>query len=96
MAKIFPKRQTFVDEHLSNGEQMVVTRVIITSSSDYVTLPLAALDAAIVQSTKAASDPTFYLTGRDTVFNIDGATVGAELVVVSRHVAVNSGKGDAA
>lgn len=97
MAKIFPKRQTFVDEKVSSGEQVVVTRVVITSSThDFVSLPGSALDAAILQSAKATADPTFYLTGRDTVFNIDGGTVGSELVVVSRHVMINTSKGDAA
>ena len=84
MAKLFPTRQTFVDEKLSNGEQVVVTRVKIVSASDNVELPTA-LDAQLLQSTRTTSDPTFYFTDGNTSFNIDGATVGSEQVVVSRH-----------
>jgi len=94
MPKLFPSRQEFVD--LRNGEQVVVTKVTIVSSADFVSIPTA-LDASILQSAKATADPTFYLTGRDTVFNIDGATVGDELIVTSRHTGMlNFDKGDSA
>jgi len=95
MAKLYPFKQTFVDEKLSNGEQVVVTRVkIVNATSDFVSLPNA-LDAQILQTTRTASDPTFYLSGDGTIFNIDGATVGTEYVVVSRHAGmINYAKGD--
>lgn len=97
MAKLFPTKQTFVDEKLANGEQIVVTRVtIISSTSDFVSLPTA-VDAAMLQSARTTADPTFYLSGRGTVFNIDGATVGAEHVIVSRHKGmINFDRGDQA
>lgn len=94
MAKLFPTRQTFVDEKLSSGEQIVVSRVKIVSSSDVLELPVS-LDAAILQSSTTASDPTFYFTDNNTAFNIDGATVGSEFVVVSRHAGlINHDPGD--
>jgi hypothetical protein len=95
MAKLFPTRQTFVDEKLSNGEQIVVTRVtLVSSSSDFVSIPRAD-DAGLLHSSRTTADPTFYLTGAGTVFNIDGGTVGAEHVVVSRHSGMlNYDKGD--
>lgn len=93
MAKLFPDKQTFVD--LRDGDQVVVTKVtIVSSTSDFVSLPTAQ-DAAILNTTRTASDPTFYLTGRNTVFNIDGGTVGDEHLIVSRHSGVlNFDKGD--
>jgi hypothetical protein len=85
MAKLFPIRQTPVDEKLSNGEQIWVTRVkIVNATTDFVTLPTAD-DAALLHSSRTTADPTFYLSGAGTVFNIDGGTVGDEHVVVSRH-----------
>lgn len=94
MSKLFPKRQTFVDEKLSNGEQIVVTRVTLVSSADFVSIPTA-LDAAVLLTTRTASDPTFYLSGRNTVFNIDGGSAGDEHVIVSRHAGmINFDKGD--
>lgn len=96
MAKLFPTKQTFVDEKLSNGEQIVITRVkLLSSSSDHVDLPDTALDTALLQSTKTTSDPTFYLTRADSQLSIDGGTVGDEHVIVSRHSGmINFGKGD--
>jgi len=96
MAKLFPTRQTFVDEKLSNGEQIVVTRVkLVSSTSDHVELPDTALDAALLHESKTTADPTFYLSGSDAVLNIDGGTVGDEHVVVSRHRGmINYGRGD--
>lgn len=93
--KMFPHRQTFVDEKLSNGEQIVVTRVkIIDATTSYVELPSAS-DAALLQTSRTTADPTFYLSNRSTRFNIDGGTVGDEHVVVSRHQGMlNFDKGD--
>jgi len=95
MAKLFPIRQTFVDEKLANNEQIVVTRVVLVSStSDHVELPRAA-DAAMLQTARTTADPTFYLSRRGSFFNIDGGTVGAEHVVVSRHLGmINFDRGD--
>ena len=85
MAKMFPTKQTFIDEKLANGEQIVVTRVtILTSTSDHVELPRAD-DAALLHTSRTTSDPTFYLDSDKVNFAIDGGTVGAEHVVVSRH-----------
>ncbi len=96
MAKLFPTRQTFVDEKV-DGEQIVITRVtIVNATSDHVEIPTAS-DAALLHLSRTTSDPTFYLTGRSTVFNIDGGTVGDKHVVVSRHQGMlNFDKGDQA
>lgn len=93
MAKIFPFRQTLVDEKLSNGEQVVITRVTIVSSADHVDLPVTK-DAALLQGDRTTADPTFYLTNSSTRFNIDGATVGSEQVITSRHAFMNYDPGD--
>ena len=95
MPKLYPTRQTFVDEKLPNGEQIVVTRVtIVNATSDHVEIPTA-LDAGLLHTARETSDPTFYLSRRGTFFNIDGGTVGDEHVVVSRHAGmINFDKGD--
>ena len=95
MAKIFPSKQTFVDEKLSNGEQIVVTRVkIVNATSDHVQLPTFT-DAQILQTDRTTADPTFYASRGSAQFNIDGATVGTEYVVVSRHAGmINYDAGD--
>lgn len=84
MAKLFPTRQTVVDEKLSNGEQIIISRVTILSTADHLELPIA-FDVALLQTDRTTADPTFYLTDNNTKLSIDGATVGAEHVVVSRH-----------
>lgn len=95
MAEMFPTKQTFVDEKLSNGEQITVTRVtILSSTSDHVKLPTF-VDAQLLQTTRTASDPTFYPSNGLTQLNIDGATVGTEYVVASRHQGMlNYDRGD--
>lgn len=93
MAKLFPDKQHFVD--LRDGEQVTVTKVtIVNATSDYVVIPTAK-DAQILQADRTTADPTFYLSGRGTVFNIDGATVGTQYIVVANHGSmVNFDKGD--
>ncbi len=86
MAKLFPKKQQLISSDLADGEMVAIHKVkILTSTSDHLELPGTALDVAFLQSTKTTSDPSFYLTDSDTQLNIDGATVGTEYVVVSRH-----------
>lgn len=83
MAKIFPSKQTFVDQR--DGTQILITNVkILTSTSDHVELPNA-VDAAILNAARSTADPTFYLSNAGASFSIDGATVGTEYIVVSRH-----------
>lgn len=85
MAEMFPTKQTFVDEKLANGEQIVITRVkILSSTSDHVKLPRA-VDAQLLQADRTTADPTFYLGSNKVDFSIDGATVGTEYVIASRH-----------
>ena len=83
MAKLFPSKQTVVDQ--PNSRQIIVTTVTtVNATSDHVDLPNA-VDAALLQSARTTSDPTFYLTTTGNQFAIDGATVGTEYVIVSRH-----------
>ena len=85
MAKLFPKKQQLISSDLADGDMVAITRVKILTTNDNVDLPGTAIDAALLQSTKTASDPTFYLYDNDSQLNIDGATAGTEFVVVSRH-----------
>jgi hypothetical protein len=95
MAELFPTKQTFVDEKLANGEQIVVTRVtIVNATTDHVKLPRF-VDAQLLQTARTTADPTFYPTNDGTRLNIDGATVGTQYVIASRHQGMlNYDKGD--
>ena len=85
MPKIYPKKHQIVSSNLADGENVGIFRINIVSSTDVVELGAVASDVAFLHTSKATSDPTFYLTDNDTKLNIDGATVGTEYVVVSRH-----------
>jgi hypothetical protein len=83
MARLFPSKQTVVDQ--PDSRQVVITTVTaLTTGSDHVDLPNA-VDAALLQAARTTSDPTFYLTTNGRSFAIDGATIGSEYVIVSRH-----------
>lgn len=83
MAKLFPSKQTFVDQR--DGIQVLVTSVkLVSTGSDHVELPNAS-DAALLQAAVGTADPTFYLTGGGASLAIDGGTIGTEYIVVSRH-----------
>jgi hypothetical protein len=83
MAKLYPSKQTFVDQR--NGTQILISNVkLLTATSDHLDIPVAA-DVQLLQAAYRTSDPTFYLTsGKDQVA-IDSGTVGTEYIVVSRH-----------
>jgi hypothetical protein len=93
MAKLFPDWQEYVALKGTSGvgrqESMGIHRVtIVSSTSDHLAIPTAE-DAAILQTDKTTANPTFYITdstneGSQAVA-IDGATVGTEYVVVTRH-----------
>ncbi|KKL45800.1 hypothetical protein LCGC14_2352020 [marine sediment metagenome] len=83
MAKLFPSKQTIVDQR--DGTQILITNVkIVNATSDHLELPNA-VDAAFVHAARGTADPTFYLTTSGNELAIDGATVGTEYIVVSRH-----------
>lgn len=83
MAKLFPSKQVFTE--LNDNVQVLCTTVkIVSTGSDHVDLPNAD-DAQLLQAAQDTSDPTFYLTAQGLQFAIDGATVGTEYIVVSRH-----------
>jgi hypothetical protein len=83
MAKLFPSKQMIVDQR--DGTQILITNVkIVNATSDNVELPNA-VDAAFLHSARGTSDPTFYLTTSGNDLAIDGATVGTEYIIVSRH-----------
>ena len=83
MAKLFPSKQTVVDH--SNGKTIILSDVkILTSTSDHLELPNA-VDAGFLHASRETSDPTFYLTTQGNQLAIDGATVGTEYLVTSRH-----------
>jgi hypothetical protein len=92
MARLFPSKQTVVDQ--PNSRQVIITTVTgLTTTSDHVELPNA-VDAALLQSARTTADPTFYLATNGRSFAIDGATVGTEYVIVSRHEgSLNFGRG---
>jgi hypothetical protein len=91
MAKLFPSKQTFVDR--GNGVQLLVSSVKILSSSDHLEVP-GASDTQLIQSTYRGTDPTFYLTSDTNNVAIDGATVGTEYEVVTRHAGMVNFKAD--
>ena len=83
MAKLFPSKQTVVDH--SNGMTIILSDVkVLGATSDHLELPNAC-DAGFLHSARGTSDPTFYLTTNGNALAIDGATVGTEYTVVSRH-----------
>jgi hypothetical protein len=83
MAKLFPSKQTVVDH--SAGMTILISNVkVLTSTSDHLDLPNA-VDAGFLHGTRGASDPGFYLTTSGNQIAIDGATVGTDYTVVSRH-----------
>jgi len=83
MAKLFPSKQTVVDQ--PDNRQIIITTVkAVGTTSDHVDLPNA-VDAALLHSARTTADPTFYLTTQGNQVAIDGATVGTEYVIVSRH-----------
>jgi hypothetical protein len=83
MAKLFPSKQTVVDH--ANGMTVILSNVkILTATSDHLDLPNA-VDAGFLLAARTDSDPSFYLTTSGNQLAIDGATVGTEYTVVSRH-----------
>lgn len=83
MAKLFPSKQTIVDQR--DGTQILITNVkTVNATSDHVELPNA-VDASFLHSARGTSDPTFYLTTSGNELAIDGATIGTEYIIVSRH-----------
>lgn len=92
MAKLFPSKQTFVDQR--NGTQILISNVkILTSTSDHLQLPTTT-DVQLLTGAYRTSDPTFYLTSDQNNVAIDGATVGTEYIVVSRHDGMVNYKAD--
>jgi len=83
MAKLFPSRQTVVDHEGSTT--VIITNVkTLNATSDHVELPNA-VDAGFLHTARGTADPTFYLTTSGNQIAIDGATVGTEYTIVSRH-----------
>ncbi len=83
MAKLFPSKQTVVD-HVG-GKTIIISDVkVLGSTSDHLELPNA-VDAGFLHAARGTADPTFYLTTNGNQVAIDGATVGTEYTVVSRH-----------
>ncbi len=92
MAKLYPSKEQFVD--IGNGRQLLVSNVkIVTAVSDHIQIPTA-VDVQLIQSAYRTSDPTFYLTSDRNNVAIDGATVGTEYTVVSRHDGMINYKAD--
>ncbi len=93
MAKLFPSKQVFTE--LNDNVQVLCSTVkIVNATSDHLELPNAD-DAQLLQADRTTSDPTFYLTAQGLNFAIDGATIGTEYIVVSRHSGgVNFDRGD--
>lgn len=83
MAKLFPSKQTVVDQP-DNRSIIITTVKAVSTLSDHVELPNA-VDAAMLHAARTTADPTFYLTTNGNQVAIDGATVGTEYVIVSRH-----------
>ena len=90
MAKLFPDWQEYVELKGVSGvgrqEKLGIHRVtIVTTGSDDLVVPVAE-DVAVLSTDKETADPAFYFSGNNnTVVNIDGGTVGAEHLVVTRH-----------
>ncbi len=82
MAKLFPSKQTVVDHE--GTTTIILSNVKTLTSTDHLELPNAA-DAGFLHQDRTTSDPTFYLTSAGNQFAIDGATVGSEFLVASRH-----------
>jgi hypothetical protein len=92
MAKLFPSKQTFVDQR--NGTQILISNVkILTSTSDHLQVPTTT-DVQLLQAAYRTADPTFYLTSDTNNVAIDGATVGTEYIVVTRHDGMVNYKAD--
>ena len=83
MAKLFPSRQTVVD-HEGTTTIIISNIRILNATSDHLELPNA-VDAGFLQLTRGTADPTFYLTTSGNQIAIDGATVGTNYTIVSRH-----------
>lgn len=87
MAKLFPDKQIYLDDASTGlNEQFGIHRLtLVTSSSDFVVVG-SSVDAALLHADRTTSDPTFYLSGNNnSILNIDGGTVGQEIVAVTRH-----------
>ena len=83
MAKLYPSKQTFVD--IGNGVQILVSPVkILTSSSDHLDVA-GADDVSLLKGSYRDTTPTFYLSSDKNVVAIDGATVGTEYTILTRH-----------
>jgi hypothetical protein len=98
MSKLFPIHHEIVRDDTRN-ESFTINRVRINNStSNFVNLGYEASDAALLQQDRTTADPTFYLSNRNTIVNIDGATVGSEQVIVARHrgSTINFNRGDRA
>jgi hypothetical protein len=67
--------------------------VILTATSDHLQLPTTT-DVQLLTSAYRTADPTFYLTSDHNNVAIDGATVGTEYIVVSRHDGMINYKAD--
>ena len=83
MAKLFPSKQTVVD-HIGNTTIIISNVRITNATSDHLELPNA-VDAGFLHAARGTADPTFYLTTSGNQIAIDGATVGTDYTVVSRH-----------
>jgi hypothetical protein len=83
MAKLFPSKQTVVD-HEGTTTIILSNVKILTATSDHLELPNA-VDAGFLHTSRGTADPTFYLTTGGNAVAIDGATVGTEYLVTSRH-----------
>jgi hypothetical protein len=92
MAKLFPSKQTFVDQR--DGTQILISNVkILTATSDHLQLPTTT-DVSVLTTSYEGTQPTFYLTSDTNNVAIDGATVGTEYIVVSRHDGMINTKAD--
>ncbi len=92
MSKLYPSKQQFVD--VGNGTQLLVSNVkIVTTTSDHLQIPTAT-DVQLITQAYRTSDPTFYLTSDQNNVAIDGATVGTDYIVVSRHDGMINYKAD--
>ena len=81
MPRLFPTFQEFMD--LRDGTKVGVTRVVMKSTSDFITLPNAtAVTGLQVTGTNAAD---FYLNPNGNTVSIDSATVGDTWIVTSLH-----------
>ena len=73
----------FIDRR--DGDTIGITNVtILTATSDHFDIS-SVVDAAFLHTSKTTADPTFYITSGNDQIAIDGATVGTEFVIVTRH-----------